>query len=158
MKITCPFHRKGHRAFNLITAGFALVTLCFLDGCATKYQAPPDSGNNPTIEALAPVWIVSIDGKSVLRIRFTGNQRFAISPDRHVLEFQFSGWESRECQDLYGQRHLVGVRQHSRENLRMSFAPRSGRHYYIHAGVEGAVWKPYINETPPNAFLDLPIH
>ena len=134
-----------------------------LSSCATKYQEPPRSETrNAVIEAVVPVWIASIDGKAVSQATISGVKRCAILPGSHVLEIKyldsFGNGERTEIQTWDGQRHIVRVRKFSKEDIFLPFAATEGHHYYAHGGAETTLWKPYINETPPNTFLDLPVH
>ena len=135
----------------------ALLFLPLLAGCATKYQEPSRAENTGTIiEAVAPVWIVGIDGKTVSRIGFTGDQKFSLFPGARVIELGYSGGDQRAYENWRGERRTLGVTVRSRKNLRLSFAARPGHHYYAHAGVIGGTWHPYINEAGPGTFLELP--
>ena len=163
LKISYPFHSWVHRQLNRVS-GFVWVfaTGLVLAGCATKYQEPPRSETQKAIlQAVAPLWVVSIDGRRVSQVTFTGDKQFSISPGNHVFEIKYanySGSERGEYQTSDGRRHTIRVYKASRENFFVPFTAQSGRHYYAHGGLELTLWKPYINETPPNGFLDLPVH
>ena len=157
-KILCPFHGAVRRRFHLCFKQLSLLAIPFaISGCATKYHEPSRSENHIAfIEATAPVWIVSIDGKAVARVSITGNKRFAVSPGHHNFELQFASEERREVEDWYGQRRTAFVGQASLGNFFLPFTTEAGHLYYVHDGRMDDRWKPFISESNAPVFLDLP--
>ena len=154
-KINFAQCRPGLSDWLGVWATFAVISL--LTGCVTESNGPIPVGS-PTaiVEAVAPVWIVSIDGKGVGRISITDNRTLSISPGTHLFELKYSGTERREFENWRGEHRSGLARKMSRQNIRLSAEVLPGHHYYVHAGVAAWLWKPYLNETAPNTFLEPP--
>ena len=126
-------------------------------GCAARYHGPVRAAlSNPSIEAMAPVWIAKIDGQAVPRLSLSGEKRLVISPGQHLLELQYSGHEDRDYENTYGQHRTLTISQRSRKNILLPINAVPQKYYYVHAGVVGNTWRPYINENSPKSFLEQP--
>jgi hypothetical protein len=140
--------------FSLLLIMLAMTGL--LAGCASRYAEPTSESGSTFIEALAPVWIVRIDEKAVPRVTLSGTGRFPIGPGPHVIAVQYSGNEWKRLKGWHGEEVHVRAAERSEGILSVRFVAERGHQYFVHAGVEGSLWSPYINETPANTFLDLP--
>ena len=148
--------RRALRSLFLQMA--VLVTALTMPGCATRYRQPPASESGVAyLEAIAPVWLVSIDGAKVSYASFSGEKRFRISPGRHVIEVRYSGIERQQFV-TWDRRHYYqrNVSIQSRGALPLSFAAEAGHTYYIQPGAAGGNWQPYINESMKPVFTNPP--
>jgi hypothetical protein len=129
--------------------------LLALSGCAARYHEPPKSESQfASLEAVAPVWIVSIDGKKVSRVGFTGHKQFRVFPGDHVIEVQYSSLERRTNYFWNGRAYESEVRLQSNQNVPIKFSAREGRIYYLKAGRMDSSWKPFVTDTLEPVFSD----
>ena len=135
---------------------FALFSLLVaFSGCASRYQEPRgDEPQTASLEAIAPVWVVSIDGKKVSRVSISGHKQFKISPGAHTAEVQFSGLERGTNFIWSGRAYESEIHIQSRQNVPIKFSAAGGRTYYIKAGRMDSSWKPFVTDTPEPVYSD----
>jgi hypothetical protein len=101
-----------------------------------------------SLNATAPVWIVSIDGKKVSRAGITGHKRFHISAGQHLIEIQYSQ-VSIPIQKFDGDVTYTTCRHiFSEQDIPIHFFATSGTTYYVRAERSGDLWNPVIADTP----------
>jgi hypothetical protein len=128
-----------------------------LAGCASRYHEPSRTEDVAYLTATAPVWISTIDGKSVSRAGILGEKQFALAPGDHVVQLQFSGSERRKLRDQHGRLFDARIGYYSRSNYSVTFTAHQSRHYYVHDGRMDNQWRPFVSEDRDPVFLDLPI-
>jgi len=136
------------RQFRIRLLGLPLALLT-LAGCAAGYREPSvPRSEMASINATAPVWIVTIDGKKVSRAGITGHKQFHISAGQHLIEVQYSQVsmpaEKSDGDVIYTTRHHI----FSEQNIPVQFFATGGTTYYVRAERSGDLWKPAIADTP----------
>jgi len=125
-----------------------LALLLSVSGCATRYHEPPRADKQAAvIEAVAPIWVVSIDHAKVSRVGITGHKQFRISPGAHAIEVEYSAID----RDTFNQ-PIAGVR--SKKPLPVQFTAAPGRTYYIRSGRISNRWRPYVTDSTDPLFPD----
>ena len=110
-------------------------------GCASRYHEPPRTDvQAASLEALAPVWISSIDHAKVSRVGITGHKQFRILPGSHAIEVEYSLYE--RSPDGYA------VLASSKKPLQLVFTAAPGRTYYVKPGRYNDRWRPYVTDSP----------
>jgi hypothetical protein len=132
-----------------------LLTAVSAVSCATSYNEPAESNGTAHVEAVAPVWIKSIDGKDVPRTSFTGVQRFRLSPGEHFVQVKYSGAEEQEFVTSDDRRIRRMIYITSTQDVRLTLTAEAGRTYQIKSGMAGALWEPYIAETAGPVFQEI---
>src|SRR6185312_16084944 len=106
-------------------------------GCASRYHEPPRTDMQAaSLEALAPVWISSIDHANVSQAGLTGHMQFRISPGSHAVEVEYSLYEPSPN----GSPALTS----SKKPLQLVFTTAPGRTYYVKPGRSNDRWNPYV--------------
>jgi len=111
-------------------------------GCATRYHEPPRADKEAAVlEAVVPVWVVSIDHAKVSRTGITGRKQFRITPGPHTIEVEYSINEST-------------IRAISIKPQPLSFTADAGRTYYIKPGRIDDRWRPFVTDSLQPVFSD----
>jgi hypothetical protein len=127
-----------------------------LAGCASRYHEPPRSnGQTAELVAASPVWIVSIDGKKVSSIGFSGFKSLVVAAGSHVVDLQYSrvehvassSWNSETYRYTQGTHHVP-----------VKFTAIADRSYFAEAQINGDVWRPYITDHLHPVFQDPGAH
>ena len=125
-----------------------IALLLSVSGCAARYHEPPRADKQAAvIEAVAPIWVVSIDHAQVSRVGITGHKQFRISPGDHALEVEYSMVERDTLN-----RPIGGVS--SKEPLPVHFTAAPGRTYYIRSGRISNRWGPFVTDSLQPDFPD----
>jgi hypothetical protein len=133
----------SHRPLGNQLFGLLLVLLTFT-GCASAYREPALSQNETAcINATAPVWIVTIDGKKVSRAGVSGHKQFRVSTGRHLVEVQYS----EIGKPISGIPYAARDRIVSQKNVPLSFVASAGKNYYVKEGRSGYAWNPFITDS-----------
>jgi hypothetical protein len=151
-------------------AGFLLVVLMAVSGCATSEDTRTEAGADTAwLVADAPVWVHAIDGKKISN-GLAGEKRFAVSPGLHTIMVKYVDVEVQtigspfpsvvtpshpygEVPGGYGERVTRAV---SNSVLPVSFIAEAGHTYYVKDGTDGGdTWHPHVTEFPDPVFQDL---
>src|ERR1700712_5594044 len=122
--------------FLYATPRLVLIALLLsVSGCAARYHEPARADKEAAhLEAIVPIWIVSIDHAKVSRIGISGREEFRISPGPHTIGVEYSIIESQ-------------VQTSSTSPALLNFTAAPGRNYYIKAGRIDDHWRPYITDS-----------
>jgi hypothetical protein len=129
-----------------------LALLALIASCAREkvYSGPtlPDD-QLATLEATAPMWLVSVDGHKMSSFGLHETVRVKILPGLHKVEVSYNDAEMGTAVDKYG--HFVRVREEtwSGRNFPITFTAKARYRYVAHPGRIGASdWEPFISESP----------
>jgi hypothetical protein len=134
------------RQFWIQLFAWPLVLLIFA-GCVSGYREPAiPRSEMAALNATSPLWIVTIDGKSVSRAGITGHKKFRVAPGQHVVEVQYSQvslpTEQSDGDSTYAVRHHIS----SNRNIPVQFFATRGTTYYVRADRSGDAWRPFITD------------
>jgi hypothetical protein len=117
-------------------------------GCATRYHEPPGADTQTaTLEAIAPVWVVSIDHAKVSRVSLSGHKQFRILPGTHVIEVEYS-FHERDFNDG------SDIHVSSKQAQLLNFVAAPGKTYYIKSGRTAYRWKPFVTDSLQPVFTN----
>ncbi|HLP77724.1 MAG TPA: hypothetical protein VK327_12500 [Candidatus Paceibacterota bacterium] len=104
----------------------------------------------------APLWLVTLDGESILGGGFSDHREIKVQPGAHELEVSLAGFENLEVKDGYGRPHLVRRNMASRGSMRLRFNAAAGETYVVgykrsQMGIHdvSGKWRPFIHEFEP---------
>jgi hypothetical protein len=136
---------------NRIGAVFGLVLPALAASCVHEkmYSGPtlPDA-QLATVEATAPMWLVSVDGHRLSSFGLHDTVRVKILPGPHNIEVAYSARDMGTAVDKYG--NFVRVREEtwSGRNFPITFTAKAGFRYVAHPGRIGASdWEPFVSES-----------
>jgi hypothetical protein len=137
---------------------FAMMVLGLtLSGCAARYRPPAEANEQIAhLEAIAPVWIVAIDGKKLSSLKLKGEQRLRLAPGRHIVEVGYASRERRTVQWNH-QSYAVTAVMRSQDNVPLRLTAEPGRTYYVQEGRIDDAWSPFFTETRDLPFEEFPL-
>ena len=130
---------------------FGIVLLALSVSCAHEkmYSGPklPDE-QLATLEATAPMWLVSVDGHRLSSFGLHDTVRVKILPGQHNIEVAYSARDMGTGVDKYGNFGRVRQETWSGKNFPITFTAKAGYRYVAHPGRIGASdWEPFVSES-----------
>lgn len=134
-----------------LRATFGLTFLALVASCAHEKMYPgPTLPDNQlaTLEATAPMWLVSVDGHRLSSLGLHDAVRVKILPGPHNIEVAYSAKDMGTAVDQYGNFGRVRQETWSGKNFPLTFTAKAGYRYVAHPGRIGlSDWEPFVNES-----------
>jgi hypothetical protein len=138
----------GSFIYNLLTP--ALTTLLTVSCAHEKMYSGPKLPDEQlaTLEATAPMWLVSVDGHKMSSIGLRDTVRVKILPGPHNIEVSYNSTDIGTGVDKYGNFARMRQETWSGKNFPLTFTAKAGYRYVAHAGRIGiSDWEPFISES-----------
>lgn len=136
---------KSRKFFNAL---FIFLIALNLAGCAgvQNYREPVFSKDEGAIlEAVAPIWIISIDGQKVSNAGLHDDRKIRVAHGNHFLEVAYFRSTIKNNNPSGYARYERRVTR-SNKIVQLSISARKGRTYVVYADVTEKTWRPFIRD------------